>query len=672
VARRGDAGHEKGKEKTLGEEVRKIDRRQFLKAGGAAFLITASVAGCDALSTDPAQRGGNGGQNGSAGQKAKGKEAPMLADRVKNGDLPPVEERLPSEPLVVEPTDRMGQYGGEWNSALLGAADTAWLVRTIGYENLTRWQPEVRAFSIDEVIPNIAESFESSDDGTEFTFKLRKGMKWSDGEPFSADDLVFAQNDVFLNKELFPDPPFEATAEKVDDNTVRFTFKEPESLFVHRQATPSGELLVTLPRHYLEQFHKEFNPDVGQLVKKEDAADWVELFTLKSDIFQNTELPTLNPWVITTPLGEGSRVVAERNPYFWKTDPDGSQLPYIDRVVFDVVSDPEIMITKTLGGEMDMHVRHFNVPSNKPVIAENRDRGAYDFFDTLPSSMNTFMLALNLAHKDQTKRQIYQNKDFRIGLSHAINRQEIIDVVYQSQGEPWQGAPRPQSPFHNQELAKQYTEYDVDLANRSLDQAGYKNSNGQRLGPDGKPIVVTVEFATALVPEWPDVLELIQRYWREVGIKLNIRQEDRTLFYERKEANEHDAAVWLGDGGLDVVLEPRWYFPFSTESNFAIPWATWFGSGGETGPEPPEAAKQQMELYNQINRTVDSDERAELMTRILQIAQEQFWVMGMNLTPPGYGIVKNNFHNVRQQMVDAYLYPTPGPTNPEQYFISGD
>lgn len=644
------------------------------------ILVSATAAGCDFLSTEPAQEGEGGqnntqdGQGGGAGS-GKGKEAPMLAEMVERGELPPVEERLPDEPMVVEPVDRVGVYGGEWNTAMLGPADAWFAQRATGYENLVRWQPEVSSFSAEETIPNVVESWESNDEGTEYTFSLRQGVKWSDGEPFTADDVVFAQQDFYNNEELIPARLYEATAEKVDDYTVRFLFEEPDALFITRQlATPLALFLTSTPRHYMEQFHKEYNPDVQSLVEKEGASDWVTLFENKHNITQNSELPVINPWVIKTPVGEGNRVVLERNPYYWKVDPDGSQLPYIDRLILDVVSEEEIMITKTLNGEMDMHFRHFNVPRNKPVLAQNRDRGNYKFFDLLPSSMNTVILALNLAHQDATKREIYQNRDFRIGLSHAIDRQEIIDVVYQGQGEPWQAAPRPESPYHNEEFAKQYTEYSVEQANQALDRAGYteRGGNNIRLGPDGNPIVVTVEFTTEIVPEFPDVLELIQGFWREVGIEMNIKNENRSLFYERKAANQHDAGLWKGDGGLEVVLEPRWYFPHSGESIYAVPWAEWFSSNRESGQEPPEPARQQIELYYQLQEATDSNTKADIMGQILQIAQEQFWVMGINLPPSDYGIVKNNFHNVLGGMPDAYLYPTPGPTNPEQYFISDE
>jgi ABC-type transport system substrate-binding protein len=655
--------------------------------GVFVILCLAFAVGCDFLSTE-AESGGKGDQGGQGGVGAggsaeKGKEAPELAQQVEAGDLPAVEERLPEKPMVVEPVDEIGQYGGTWNSAILGTADVVWLWRTIAYEPLVRWDP-----GWTEPIPNVAESVEVSGGGREYTFKLREGMKWSDGKPFNADDIIFAYEDVLLNEDLIPDVPTAflggdepAEIEKVDDYTVKFTFPgEPNGLFLE-QLSYNGQI-TAWPRHYLEQFHEKYNPDVEQLAEEEGAADWISLFTAKAGLdgyvdpvhFQNRELPTLAAWEVTQPLGERGRVVVVRNPYYWKVDPDGSQLPYIDSAVFDVIPENEAILQRTLEGSIDMHIRHINTFINKPVLAQNRDSGGYGFFDAQAANMNTMVIALNLTHEDPVKREIFNNKDFRIGLSYALDRQEMIDVVFQEQGEPYQAAPRPNSPFYDEELAKQYTEYSVKKANAALDRAGYteRDADGIRLGPDGEPISFTIEFATEFQPTWPDALELVQDYWEKVGVDVQIKPEDRTIFYERKEANQPDATVWSGDGGgKDVTIEARWYFPFSDESNFALPWAEWYYSRGESGEEPPEAAKRQMELYDELRATFNEDERARIMGEILDISQEEFYVIGTSLPPESYGIVKNNFHNV-PEMYDAALYPQPGPTNPEQYFISGE
>ena len=652
-------------------------RRDVLLMGAAGLMAAGFGTGCDLLSTDPgANGGGNSGGSGGAGT-AKGPEAPSLAAQVKAGKLPPVKQRLPKEPLVVKPTKEIGSYGGTWRTALLGPADAAWLDRTIGHDNLTRWDPTFK-----EVIPNVAKSVEASSDGREYTITLRAGMRWSDGEPFTADDLVFANQDVARNKKLTPVPPDNpATFEKVDDVTVRVTFERPNGLFPQEEAQPGGSDLVSRPFHYLKKFHEKYNPDIAALVKEEGTADWVELFNRKGALIEGTpynarwmnpDLPTLCAWHIDKALGDGTRLVARRNPYYWKTDPEGSQLPYIDEVAFQVITNPEVMLLKAGNGEFDMHVRHINEPRNKPVLARNRETGRYKFFETVPASMNDLMIALNLSHPDPVKREIFQNKDFRIGLSYAINRKELITAAFQGQGTPWQAAPSKQSEYYVEELATQYTAFDVDKANEHLDKAGYAERDGQnrRLGPDGKPIQFDVEVATGLSPTQTDGLELVRGYWSKVGIEMRVKAEDRALFYTRKEANQHDANVWGGDGGLnDAILDPRWYFPFSQESNYAIAWANWY-NGDTPAMKPPPATQKQMELYDKLEASPDEAERHELFMQILKITQEEFYAIGTSLPARGYGIVKETFHNVPESMPNAYVYPTPGPTNPEQYYTT--
>ncbi len=666
----------------------------------AVLLLVGLVAACGAPAGTPqeaapaeqAQPQGQQEAAPAAPQEAPAaatdqKEAPILAEKVAAGELPPLEERLPADPKVVQPVESLGQYGGTWRMGLRGGQDNALLVRTIAYEHLVRWTPDWSGIE-----PNIASAYEANEDATEFIFHLREGMKWSDGEPFTADDIVFWWDHVATNSELNPGGPPSwmvtggepGDVEKVDDYTVRFTFKTPNGLFLQRLATPSGADATRYPQHYCQQFHREFNSDnLDALIQEAGANDWVNLFQLKCSgvpgtpydaRWQNGDLPTLNGWILTTPYGAGTQVVAERNPYYWKVDPEGRQLPYIDKVVYEVGEDVEVLVLKALNGEIDMQDRHIATLANKAVFADNMEAGGYHFYDTIPSSMNTMIIALNLTHKDPVKREIYQNKDFRIGLSHAINRQEIIDVVYVGQGEPWQLAPRPTSPFYNERLAKQYTEYDVDLANEYLDKVlPDQDANGMRLGPDGQPFSIAVDVTTTQ-QEWIDALELVKGYWAAVGIELQIKTMDRSLMYTRKDSNEHDAAVWGGDGGLDVILEPRWYFPFSSESLYAEAWQSWYnnptGEGALTPPEePPAGPKKQMELYDQLKATGDADKQAELMRQILEIAADEFYAIGISLPAPGYGIVRNNFHNVPESMPGSWLYPNPGPTNPEQYWI---
>ncbi|MEZ4664631.1 MAG: ABC transporter substrate-binding protein [Caldilineaceae bacterium] len=576
------------------EQMRQRQHSQ-LRYSLSAFIVILLIAGlltaCSAgpapgaaEEAAPAADSAEAAPAADAAAMADSMEAPALAAMVADGSLPELSERIPVNPKVVAEVDGPGQYGGIWRMGLNGGQDNALLVRTMAYEHLVRWTPDWTGIE-----PNIAESYEASDDATEYTFHLREGMRWSDGEPFTADDMVFWAESIIGNAE------FEAThnvpswltangaavtVEKIDDYTVKFVFAGPNGLFIQRLATPSGAELTRWPAHYCSQFHPDFNTDnLDALIAEADATDWVNLMELKcagvpgtpyDARWQNSDLPTLNPWILTTAYGAGTQVVAERNPYYWKVDTAGRQLPYIDKIVYDIGEDVDVLVLKALNGEIDMQDRHIASLSNKAVFADNMEAGGYHFFESIPSGMNNIAIALNLTHKDPVRREMFQNKDFRIALSHAINRQEIIDVVYVGQGEPYQLAPRPTSPFYNERLAKQYTEYDPDLANEILDGIYHdKNADGIRIGPDGEPLTLVVDV-TSNQQDRIDALGLIQGYWKAVGVDMQLSNSmDRSLLYTQRFHNEHDVSVWGGDGGLDVILESVLVLPYSGESLYA-------------------------------------------------------------------------------------------------------
>lgn len=611
-------------------------------------------------------------------------EAPELAERVAAGELPPVAERLPSEPLVVE-MPSIGVYGGTWRMGTRGGGDQVIYVRTVGYHNLVRWNPDWTG-----VIPDVAESYEVNDEGTVFTFNLRDGMKWSDGAPFTADDIIFAVNDLYLNPEVFPAPPSwlvsggePGVVEKVDDYTLTFTFAAPNGLFMQQLATPNTSTLTAMPKHYLSQFHASYADadELAAMTTEAGVESWTNLFNQKggsvagqpNNLWSNAELPTIYPWMVESPLtADATQVHLVRNPYFYAVDTAGNQLPYIDDLAYNVGQDVETLVLQALNGEIDMQDRHIATNTNRAVFFDNQEAGGYHFYQTVPSSSNVMVISLNLTHLDLAKREIYQNKDFRIGLSHAINRQEIIDVVYVGQGEPYQAAPRPQSPLYNERLAKQYTEFDVDLANEHLDKVlPEKDGEGFRLMPNGERLVIQMEAIATLFPEWPEALELIEGYWADVGIDMELVVEDRAVFYTRKEANEHDANIWGGDGGLEVILEPRWYFPNGGESNYGEAWQYWYNNpNDERAEEPPAIVKEQMDLYTQLRATADPEGQNALMNQILEITADQFYSIGISLPANGYGLVSNKMGNVPETILNAYLYPSPGPVNTFAFFFT--
>lgn len=599
----------------------------------------------------------------------------MLAQLVESGKLPPLDQRLPATPLVVKPIDKIGVYGGKWRLAFSNANP---LFAHIGYETLTRFTPDGSG-----VVPNIAESIDANANSTEFTIKLRKGMKWSDGEPFTADDIMFAYKDVVMNDGYASSVPLfmrdsqnqPGTFVKVDDVTIVVTFKNPKPAFLEELASSgsstSANMLVRYPKHYYQQFHPDYDSaNVEKLLKAEKRASWGDLFYDRGNLWNYPQVPRLHAWVVTTPLGSGNRLVAERNPYYWKTDPQGSQLPYLDRVTVDVLGDAESILLKASNGDIDFQTSIFTVLRNKPVLAENRDSGGFDFMTVTSTKCNEGAIGLNLAHKDPVKRAVYNNKDFRIGLSHAIKREEIINAVLQRQGVPHQVAPPQGSEFYDEEFATQYTEYNVDLANQHLDKAGLtkRDSDGFRLGPDGKR--VSIMFTVVNEPELIDTLQLVFRYWKAVGIEARSTTVEFTLWQTTKAANDHDALMVASVGGLtEEMTRPVNYFPMMVDTVWAPAWGYWRATNGKNGEKAPEGpVSRQIELYEAMLKELDEGKRKSIFREILSIAKEQFFCIGTAYIKDGFGIVRNDFHNTPKTLTSSSRLMSPGLTNPEQYY----
>lgn len=647
-----------------------FSRRALLRTGGVALMSSAGPGIVPSFTRTAVAQGGLDGPNG-----LRAKEAPMLAELVAAGKLPPAQERLPPNPLVITPHESLGLYGGDWRTAIRGPSDSAWLYRTIGYDQLTRWGWQVDA---SQAQMNLAESIESLDDARRFIIHLRSGVRWSDGAPFTTADLVFAYDDVLRNNQLYPALPTwlisggePGVFKVIDDYTLEVTFKNSFGLFPGYLGLAEGLPLTLQPKHYLSQFHVKYNPNANKLAQELGFPTWSALFGNRGIItypgnWQNHDLPNLNAWHLVQAFGEGTRLVAERNAYYWKVDTQGRQLPYIDRLIFDIIADPEVILLKATNGEIDMHARHIVTSANKPVFARARKQAGIEFFDIVSSGANQAGIAINLTHKDPVVRKLFSDKNFRIGLSHAINRPEIIELHYEGQGEPWQIAPRPEGPFYDEEMAKQYTEYNVNLANRHLDLAGITQRDGQRfrLMHDGRRVSIIVNTVDSA-----SILERIRLYWAAVGVEMRPQTMDRSLFFERVSSNNFDAAIWFGDAGLyDAIFFPRWWFPSEEYSFWAILWAHWY-MGVEPKEEPPATIRRQQELFNQVKAVPDPEQRVQLFNELLAINKELFPSIGLVLPGLGYGIKKTNFHNVPAPMGGSSPFPYPGTGNSEQYYF---
>ncbi len=614
-------------------------------------------------------------------------QAPMLDKLVADKKLPSVAERLPVAPEVLKIDPKIGQfkigtYGGTLRTALRGNGDYNAILRLVGNQGLVRWRMDFNG-----VEPNLAESWTTSADASEYTFKLRKGAKWSDGTPFTADDVLFNMNDLVANKQFFTALPvmfsLKDTAPevtKIDDYTVKFKFAGPYISFLEQLATPVAQHPTMWQKKYCGQFHPKYNPQINELVAKEKAKDWGTLFRLKcgdlesSARWNNPERPTMDPWVVKEGYGgSATKVVLERNPYFWQVDAAGKQLPYIDRLQLQVISEPETIVLAAINGQLDFQLRNISGIQNRPVLAENQAKGGYKIFNSENVNANAVGLWLNHSTKNEKLRKLIRNHDFREALSLSTDRKEINDIVFLGQATPWQSGPLPQSKWYNEKLGKQYLNHDLKRANELFDKLGLtkKDSDGFRLYPDGGRVSLGA-IAQIAQSTMIDTLDLVRKQWAKAGIELVIQSSERTLFYDRAAQNNYDISTDVFPGGMDATFNPRAYLAWHPqESRMSLEWTKFYLSGGKQGEKPSESMEKRLKWFDQWQVAKTQAEADTLFKQILQEAANEFEVIG-TVRPAVETAVRNaKLQNVYEKMPSGWTYPTPGPTLLQQWFYAG-
>ena len=598
-------------------------------------------------------------------------------------DLPPQEQRLPENPLIIVPTDRPGKQGGTWNHALVGGGSLSMIVRYQAYEPLLRFNPEWTGLE-----PNVAESYEVNEDSTVYTFTLRKGHKWSDGQPYTTEDIRFWYDDIFHDEEAgttkdqsyWQDANGEiAKLEIVDEQVFRVVFASPNGFFAQGVAWANQDQMTKAPAHYLKQFHIKYNENANELAKESGFDSWVALFSREHGLgddnvhYQNSTRPTLNAWKFTSAPGEDTeRAIAVRNPYYHKVDTEGTQLPYFDQVVYQMVADPEVLLLKTLQGEIDMMDQYIATPTNKPVLFDGQEDGDYHFYTLKESAANVMVFQLNLNHTDPVKNELFNTLEFRQAMSMAVNRQDLLDAVFVSQGSPAQPSIVEGDPLYNERLAKQYTEYDPERANELLDAiVPEKDADGYRLFSNGERLSILFEI-DQVRSTFIDMFELAVPMFQAVGLDVQIRTMDRSLWETRvRNGREFDASAhqFGANGGIAAMLDPRYFVPYSTNSIYAPGWSLFYSAPDNPDAiEPPEDIKVQQQRYRDLLATGDPEEQQAKMAEILEAAADQFLVFGVALPPDGYGVVKNDMVNTMPVMPNSYGWPTPAPSRPEQFF----
>jgi peptide/nickel transport system substrate-binding protein len=606
---------------------------------------------------------------------AKYSEAPQFSELVKSGKLPAIEKRLPQEPLTIKPLEEVGQYGGKWTFGF--ATETTYPYwQTYDYEFFVRWNDTWTG-----VLPNLATKWTSSTDAKEWTFNLRKGILWSNGDPFTADDVLFWAEDIAGNKDVTPTFPARwATGgqpmkvAKVDDFTVKFTFAAPQPLFLYMMADMNGDHLYA-PKNYLKQFHVKYTDEakLTQAAKDAKFEKWSQLFLAKNDIHSNIDRPTLDAWHISVPKG-GKVCRGDSNPYYWKVDTAGNQLPYLDYIEWKGYGTGDAVLLAGLAGELEyQHTYIRDKVENLALLEENKVKGNFDIFYVKEDKFGYPSIMFNLASKDSIKKEILNQKDFRIALSNAINRADLVKTLWRGLATPRQVAPWDENTEYNlKKLATQYLEYDVAKANTMLDKLyPKKDADGYRLGPDSKRISFVVLLSQPY-PKVTDAMEIIKTAWKAVGVEISLKVEANDLFTQHQVANDWEiVATRFTDGGMFPILNPVWWVPGSAvQANSLVPaWSDWIISGGKTGVEPSENAKKCNTLWRQALSEPDQAKRTALMQQVFDINADEFWTLGVADYPKSFGVVKNDFRNApRDVRFTGWMFPGPAPYNTCTFF----
>jgi peptide/nickel transport system substrate-binding protein len=582
------------------------------------------------------------------------KETPFFAEAVKAGHLPPVAERVPSVPRVIDLVKlghEIGRPGGTLR-LLMGDQRDIRFITLYGYSRLVGFSEKL------EIVPDILQSFDV-EDGRIFTFHLRPGHKWSDGEPFTSEDFRYAWEDFWNNQRLSPGGPPAALMpngrppkfEVIDPLTVRFTWQHPNPLFLPSLAAPQP-VYIYMPAHYLKQFHERY-ADADKLAgaaKEAHVRDWGALHERMSRQYRpdNPDLPTLDPWRNrTTPPSE--RFTFERNPFYHRIDTAGHQLPYIDSVTM-TFGTASLIPAKTAAGESDLQARYLSFGDYTFLKdAEQRQNYTVRLWEKSEGSAVAIMPNLNTVDPDW--RRLIRDVNFRRALSLAINRHDINNVIFYGLAKESADTILPGSPLYRDEYRTAYAAYDPAQANRLLDQLGLQKraEDGVRLLPNGRRAEITIESAGD--PTETDVLQLVGENWLQIGTKAFVHASPTDVFRKRIASGQAILSVGSGlDDGLPTADIAPFAFGPTSDAQFQWPlWGQYIQSNGKEGdaidmPRPEELER----LIRDWEHSSTHEERKAIWDQILAIHADQVFTIGtVNRTQQPI-VVSNRLRNVPQ------------------------
>ena len=609
-------------------------------------------------------------------------EAPMLAARVAAGELAPVDERLPVNPVVGnnripdwQAVMERGEYGG---TLRLLDFDAGTIGHDAGWISNEPWvETEDIAHDFATMTGNIFD-LEISADDKEFTFHMRKGMKFSDGADFDTEDVQFFWDNILHNETLTPIVGSSWRAgntptgnvgvlEVIDRYTFKITYDAPYGGWPGLFTYGGGPHRFT-DSDYLKKFHGDF-ADADELAALLDehgfeAGEWNRLYGIfnSGNRQHETGLPTLGPYVLTE-MGE-TQAVMERNPYYWKVDEWGQQLPYIDRLQISIVPDVNAATLKIIAGEADMVRRGVN-PADMALYVQNAEDKGYEVV-VLDMHASTGEIYLNMTYAEEGWQEVINDVEFRKALSYAVDRETLIDAVYSGLAAP----PETMDPTS-----------DVEQAEAILDSLGLdqRDEDGCRLTPSGLPIKIQFNF-TPFTGESLPTAEIVAQNWNEIGICTTVKQLEQNLFLTQAGANQTQAMVWWAH-------YPRWpwheggdYIGQAWQRHYAPLWMAWYewnlGGGKEAadnsdetdplivGVEPPQTYKDLRRLQGELFATSKAADHERIWGEMIAIFRDNyFWISAADplqnplIVNEGLGnVAKRGFHIQSANEAEFYYW----------------
>ena len=623
-------------------------------------------------------------------------EAPMLKEKVEAGDLPPVGERLPEDPLVLEPLDEIGSYGGTWNR-LATAPNFIHFGNSMDGSNFVRFtdSPGLKKE------PNLLKDWEVNEDKSSWVFHFRKGLRWSDGAPCTVNDFLYWWEDLALEGDVSVVPPEWSKAggelmevTKVDDYTIKLDFIEPNPFLLDYLSMWANQIPEIQPAHYLKQFDPRYSEEYDDyeiLEEKMNASfDWAN----------NPDSPVLTAWKIVR-KEEGKRLVLERNPYYYAVDSQGNQLPYLDRVTIRYLADNEIYKLKMASGESDMQIRpKILTPRDVAMLKANESKHNFKTLMWSSGSGTGSSYQLNWNHPDPVKRALYRNSKFKKALSHAIDRSRIHKVIYYGEGFPTTGTYWEKTPYFTrhpdvfEKWRDSAVEYDQEKARQLLDEIGVvdQDGDGWRDKPNGEELKLRIDLDSGAMIEYTDCSEMVKSMWREVGLKTIVNPVDGSqLGVMHTNATFDVRNSWEISDGSSLAGQPEWLIPVANSRWAPLAGAWWTVQGTKQEgteldkdprdrtppreePEPGSSVKRLQELYKEAKTTPSIEERDPLVRKMIEIHIEDGpFIIGTVADWSRVGIVKDYFKNVPEKLnggqINDWHLGYPAVLNPDTFYI---